>query len=108
MAWTDEQNRVIISRNANLLVSAAAGSGKTSVLVERILSVLTDPELDTIGEITALFYTVEFTMENNQKVIVRTALTGRDNRLYAFQHLDFQRTGDSTFLRKILAGLVWA
>ncbi|MBQ4383226.1 MAG: hypothetical protein II795_01970 [Firmicutes bacterium] len=72
------------------------------------VSVLTDPELDTIGEIKALFYTVEFTMENNQKVIVRTALTGRDNRLYAFQHLDFQRTGDSTFLRKILAGLVWA
>ena len=72
------------------------------------VSILTDPELDTIGDVTALFYTVEFTLENNQKVIVRTALTGRDNRLYAFQHLDFQRTGDSTFLRKILAGLVWA
>ena len=33
--WTDDQQRVIDARNCNLLVSAAAGSGKTAVLVER-------------------------------------------------------------------------
>lgn len=42
--WTDEQKRVIDTRGKNLLVSAAAGSGKTAVLVERILSLITDPE----------------------------------------------------------------
>ena len=40
--WTDEQKRVINSRNKNLLVSAAAGSGKTAVLTERIISLITD------------------------------------------------------------------
>lgn len=42
--WTKEQQTVINLRNCNILVSAAAGSGKTAVLVERILSMLTDPE----------------------------------------------------------------
>lgn len=40
--WTREQQEVIDSRNRNLLVSAAAGSGKTAVLVERIISKITD------------------------------------------------------------------
>ena len=44
VAWTKEQRRVIDVRNKNVLVSAAAGSGKTAVLVERILSLITDPE----------------------------------------------------------------
>ncbi len=38
MTWTKDQQKVIDTRNTNLLVSAAAGSGKTAVLVERILS----------------------------------------------------------------------
>ncbi len=42
--WTPEQQQVIRLRNRNLLVSAAAGSGKTAVLVERILSMITDPK----------------------------------------------------------------
>ena len=36
MNWTKEQERAIFSRDKNLLVAAAAGSGKTAVLVERI------------------------------------------------------------------------
>lgn len=43
VAWTEDQKRVIDTRDRNLLVSAAAGSGKTAVLVERILSLITDP-----------------------------------------------------------------
>ena len=42
--WTDEQKQVIRSRGQNLLVAAAAGSGKTAVLVERILGRLLDRE----------------------------------------------------------------
>ena len=38
--WTIEQERVIRTRDCNLLVSAAAGSGKTAVLVERIISMV--------------------------------------------------------------------
>ena len=41
--WTEEQSQVIASRGQTLLVSAAAGSGKTAVLVQRILDQLLDP-----------------------------------------------------------------
>ncbi|MCI8514124.1 MAG: helicase-exonuclease AddAB subunit AddA [Lachnospiraceae bacterium] len=44
VTWTEEQRQVIEARNGDLLVSAGAGSGKTAVLVERILSRITDPE----------------------------------------------------------------
>ena len=37
MKWTDKQLDIINTRNRNILVSAAAGSGKTAVLVERIV-----------------------------------------------------------------------
>lgn len=40
--WTKEQKQVIDLRNRNILVSAAAGSGKTAVLVERIISMVID------------------------------------------------------------------
>ena len=42
--WTDEQKQVIVSRGQNLLVSAAAGSGKTAVIVGRIMEKVLDPE----------------------------------------------------------------
>lgn len=42
--WTKEQEQVINLRNRNILVSAAAGSGKTAVLVQRILKKVMDPE----------------------------------------------------------------
>ena len=42
--WTKEQQEVIRLRDRNILVSAAAGSGKTAVLVERILSKITDKD----------------------------------------------------------------
>ncbi|MCC8104227.1 MAG: UvrD-helicase domain-containing protein [Clostridiales bacterium] len=40
--WTKEQQQVIDARGQNILVSAAAGSGKTAVLVERIIKMITD------------------------------------------------------------------
>ena len=42
MAWTHEQQEAINSRGQTLLLSAAAGSGKTAVLVERIIRRLLD------------------------------------------------------------------
>ncbi|MCI5874527.1 MAG: helicase-exonuclease AddAB subunit AddA [Roseburia sp.] len=44
VSWTAEQQQVIDLRNRNILVSAAAGSGKTAVLVERIIKMITDRE----------------------------------------------------------------
>ena len=42
--WTDEQQQAIDTRKCNLLVAAAAGSGKTAVLVERIIKIITNEE----------------------------------------------------------------
>ena len=44
MKFTPEQQRVIELHNSNILVSAAAGSGKTAVLVERIIRMICDVE----------------------------------------------------------------
>ena len=46
MSWTEEQLQAINKRGANILVSAAAGSGKTSVLVERIITKVIEEKVD--------------------------------------------------------------
>ena len=45
--WTDAQLDAIRARRGTVLVSAAAGSGKTAVLVERVIERLTDPDHPT-------------------------------------------------------------
>lgn len=43
-SWTTEQRQCIEARGGTVLVSAAAGSGKTSVLVQRVIGLITDPD----------------------------------------------------------------
>lgn len=52
ISWTKEQAHVIDTRCGNLLVSAAAGSGKTAVLVERIIEMVTgeDSQGNRVGD----------------------------------------------------------
>jgi ATP-dependent helicase/nuclease subunit A len=42
--WTDPQQRAIDARGSDILVSASAGTGKTAVLSQRCLTILTDPK----------------------------------------------------------------
>jgi ATP-dependent helicase/nuclease subunit A len=42
--WTAEQKEAITEQGCDILVSAAAGAGKTAVLVERIINKITDPD----------------------------------------------------------------
>ena len=55
--WTPEQRQSIDARGGSLLVSAAAGSGKTAVLVERIIALVTDPDhpVDVDGLLVVTF-----------------------------------------------------
>ena len=46
MKWTESQHEAIVARDSNLLVSAAAGSGKTAVLVERIIKLIVEDKVD--------------------------------------------------------------
>lgn len=54
--WTAEQQMAIEARKCNLLVAAAAGAGKTAVLVKRIIRMMTDPlepiDIDTLLIVT--------------------------------------------------------
>lgn len=43
--WTQPQQNAIDARNSNILVSAAAGSGKTAVLVQRVVNLITNNEI---------------------------------------------------------------
>ena len=52
IVFSKEQNDVINLRNRNILVSAAAGSGKTAVLVERILRKLEKIDIDRFIVVT--------------------------------------------------------
>ena len=45
MKWTTEQEKAITTRHKNLLVSAAAGSGKTALLIERIRRMVVDEQI---------------------------------------------------------------
>ena len=44
MAWTEQQQNAISARGSSVIVSAAAGSGKTAVLTERLVQLMADPE----------------------------------------------------------------
>ena len=67
--WTREQTQVIESRGTNLLVSAAAGSGKTAVLVERIIRMVTeqDPPLD-IDKLLVMTFTNAAAAEMRERI----------------------------------------
>lgn len=54
--WTPEQQAAITSRGSNLLVAAGAGSGKTAVLVERIIRLIIDDEVN-IDELLIVTFT---------------------------------------------------
>lgn len=82
MAWTKEQQAAIDSRGQSLLLSAAAGSGKTAVLVERIIRRLLDPAqpLD-ITELLVVTFTKAAAAEMAQRVgaALTAALAERDD-----------------------------
>lgn len=56
MAWTIEQKRAIETREKNLLVAAAAGSGKTAVLVQRIIGLVLSGSCD-VDELLVVTFT---------------------------------------------------
>ncbi len=67
--WTDEQRSVIKSRGCNLLVSAAAGAGKTAVLVERIFRMITEePGAVDIDRLLVMTFTNAAAAEMRERI----------------------------------------
>ena len=69
---TAQQRAAVVNRGGNLLVSAAAGSGKTKVLVERLMSYLTDPaKPENIDSFLIITYTKAAASELRGKIAAR-------------------------------------
>lgn len=67
--FTKEQQQVIDLRDRNILVSAAAGSGKTAVLVERIIARLTkDPDPIDVDRLLIVTYTEAAASEMKERI----------------------------------------
>ena len=67
--WTDEQKQVIDLRGRNILVSAAAGSGKTAVLVERIITMLIkDEEPVSVDQLLIVTFTEAAAAEMKERI----------------------------------------
>lgn len=69
MPFTKEQEKAIYTRNKNLLVSAAAGSGKTTVLVERIIqTILNEKNNVNIDNLLVTTFTRNAAMEMKNRI----------------------------------------
>ncbi len=69
MSWTPQQEEALQVRNKNLLLSAAAGSGKTAVLTERIIRLVKAPENHTdINQLLVLTFTKAAASEMKSRV----------------------------------------
>ena len=91
MTWTKEQQQVIDLRDRNILVSAAAGSGKTAVLVERIISMLTsDTEPVDVDRLLIVTFTEAAAAEMKERI--RGAIEKKLDECPDNEHLKQQAT----------------
>ncbi len=66
--WTNEQLQAIQEKNSNILVAAAAGSGKTAVLVERIIHKIIDEQMD-IDKMLVVTFTNAAASEMRERIL---------------------------------------
>ncbi len=67
MNWTKEQEQAIYKNKSNILVAAAAGSGKTAVLVERIINKIINEHID-IDKILVVTFTNAAASEMRERI----------------------------------------
>ena len=78
--WTNEQKEAIVKKNSNILVAAAAGSGKTAVLVERIIRKIIDEKVD-IDTLLVVTFTNAAASEMKERISDRIYENGRIGRI---------------------------
>lgn len=72
VSWTDSQLNAINAKDGAVLVSAAAGSGKTAVLVERVIRMITDSENPTdVDRLLVVTYTRAAAGEMKERIDAR-------------------------------------
>ncbi|MGE5702019.1 MAG: UvrD-helicase domain-containing protein [Clostridia bacterium] len=107
--WTDEQWQAIKLSGNNLLVAAAAGSGKTSVLVERIIRKMTDsPEPIGVDQLLVVTFTNAAAAEMRHRIgdALRTALAANPQSAYLRRQLAYLQRASITTIHKFCLGLL--
>ena len=98
--WTDRQKQSIEARGGTLLISAAAGSGKTAVLVERVIRRITDPtDPVDVDRLLIVTFTRAAAAEMQQRLSAALAAKMADdpaNTLYQRQQMLLPRAHIST------------
>lgn len=98
--WTSEQQAAIAIRHANLLVSAAAGSGKTAVLVERVIQLILSGETE-VDKLLVVTYTNAAAGEMRERIekAVTEAIENKrgDVKLLSEQLKKLNRSSIKTF-----------
>ncbi|MFD1067883.1 helicase-exonuclease AddAB subunit AddA [Oceanobacillus locisalsi] len=98
--WTEEQERAIYESGSDMLVAAAAGSGKTAVLVERIIQkLLTEEDPMNIDELLVVTFTNAAAQEMRTRVgsALEKALAEKPGSLHLKKQLSLlQRASIST------------
>lgn len=100
MKWNERQRQAIEERGKNIIVSAAAGSGKTAVLVERILRLIIE-ENTRVDELLVVTYTKAAAAEMKErmaKAIKNKIKESSENREFLKEQLDLlSQASISTF-----------
>lgn len=109
MQYTDEQKKAIWLRDRNILVSAAAGSGKTRVLIDRIVHLMLESQVE-LSRILVVTFTRAAANEMMLRVrhqLEETLVLLEDQGMAAFPHLnqDQSLTRLISFVRKSIADL---
>ena len=100
LEWTKEQRYGFSVHGGSLLVSAAAGSGKTAVLVERVIRMITDPDKHIdVDRLLIVTFTRAAAAEMRQRLsdaLSKKMAEEPDNQLYIRQQMLLSQTNIST------------
>ena len=105
ISWTEDQKKIIDSRGKNILVSASAGSGKTTVMIQRIIDLVLDKDDRTP---ISKFLIVTFTKASAQdmkKKLVEAFLQHEDDE-FCLEQIDDVDTSDISNLHSFCSRLI--
>ena len=109
VTFTKEQQQVIELRNRNILVSAAAGSGKTAVLVERIITRLTKDENPlNVDELLIVTFTEAAASEMKERIhgAIEKALEREPDNLHLQRQATLIHQANITTIHKFCLSVI--
>lgn len=106
--FTKEQQKAINTRNADILVSAAAGSGKTAVLVERIMGIITDEKRPVdIDNLLIVTFTSAAAAEMRERIgKALAAIAEKENNEHILRQLTLVNYADITTIHSFCMKVV--